>query len=281
MTPRSGDEHPARPPEPRPHPVDPGLDELGAERGSDRYAAGHRHPRELRANGHDVALAGLLGRQTECALLDELVGAVRAGHSRTLVVRGEAGIGKSALLQRLLQSASDCTVLRAVGVESELELAFAGLHQLCGPLLAVVASLPEPQRDALETVFGVRAGRPPDRFLVGLAVLGLLSDAAEQRPVVCVVDDVHWLDRSSAQTLAFVARRLLADPVGMVFSTREPSGEPTPGSRSSSSTGLRDADARALLASVPGAPLDGQVRERILRETYGNPLALLEWHRID
>jgi DNA-binding CsgD family transcriptional regulator len=228
-----------------------------------------------------VALAGLLGRRTECALLDELVETVRAGQSRALVVRGDPGIGKSALLQQLVESTSDFRVLRAVGIEPEMELAFAGLHQLCAPLLDGVVSLPDPQRNALETVFGRRAGSPPDRFLVGLAVMGLLCDAADRRPVACIVDDVQWLDRASAQALAFVARRLLADPVLMVFSTREDgqaSGE-FAALPELVLEGLSDADARALLTSVPDAPLDEQVRERVLRETYGNPLALLEWHR--
>jgi DNA-binding CsgD family transcriptional regulator len=226
-----------------------------------------------------MAVAGLLGRRSECALLDELVGAVRARQSRALVVRGDPGIGKTALLQQLVvESAPAFRMLQVVGVESEMELPFAGLHQLCAPLLDGVASLPGPQRNALETVFGLRDGSAPDRFLVGLAVLGLLCDAAERRPVLCLVDDVQWLDRASLQALAFVARRLLVDPVGMVFSTREASSD-LAGVPELVLAGLRDADARALLGSVPGAPLDEQVRERIVRETYGNPLALLEWRR--
>jgi len=168
------------------------------------------------------AVMSLLGRADECALLDGLIEDVRRGTSRSLVVRGEAGIGKTALLEHLVAAASDLTVERTVGVESEMELAFAGLHQLCVPLLDRLDRLPGPQRDALRTVFGLAAGPAPDRFLVGLAVLSLLSDAAEERPLLCVVDDAQWLDQTSALTLGFVARRLLAEPVGLVFAARVP-----------------------------------------------------------
>jgi predicted ATPase len=164
----------------------------------------------------------LLGRADECAALDGLLDDVRRGQSRSLVLRGEAGIGKTALLKHLVESASDLTVVRAVGVESEMELAFASLHQLCGPMLDRLERLPAPQRQALEVVFGLSAGAAPDRFLVGLAVLSLFSEAAEQRPLLCVVDDAQWLDQASALTLAFVARRLLAEPVAIVFAAREP-----------------------------------------------------------
>jgi DNA-binding CsgD family transcriptional regulator len=225
-----------------------------------------------------VARAALLGRRQERTRLESLVDAVRAGQSGVLVVRGEPGIGKTALLQQLVDGASDLRTVRAVGVESEMELAFAGLHQLCVPLLDRLHTLPEPQRNALESVFGVREGVPPDRFLVGLATLSLLCEAADQRPVLCVVDDAQWLDRASTQTLAFVARRLLADPVALVFSTREATDD-LAGLPEVVVGGLRDAEARTLLGSIPGAPLDAQVRERILRETRGNPLALLEWQR--
>src|ERR687895_1447485 len=163
----------------------------------------------------------LWGREPECTLLDELVSAVRRGESRSLVLRGEAGIGKTALLEYLVESASDLTVARAVGVESEMELPFASLHQLCGPMLDRLPRLPVPQRQALEIVFGLSAGGAPDRFLVGLAVLSLFSEVADERALLCVVDDAQWLDRASAQTLAFVARRLLAEPVGIVFAARE------------------------------------------------------------
>ncbi len=150
---------------------------------------------------------GLRGRRREREALDRLLAGVRAGESQVLVVRGEAGMGKTALLHYLLERASDCRVARAAGVESEMELAFAGLHQLCAPFLDGLERLPGPQRDALATAFGLSSGEPPDRFLVGLAVLSLLADAAEQQPLICLVDDAHWLDRVSAQTLAFVARR--------------------------------------------------------------------------
>src|SRR5690349_10271744 len=165
---------------------------------------------------------GLLGRATECALLDDLVANVRRGESRSLLLRGEAGIGKTALLEYLVDAARDVNVVRAVGVESEMELAFAGLHQLCTPMLDRLAGLPAPQREALGIAFGLSAGAPPDRFLVGLAVLSLFSAVAEAQPLLCVLDDAHWLDQASALTLAFVARRLLAEPVGLVFAAREP-----------------------------------------------------------
>jgi DNA-binding CsgD family transcriptional regulator len=211
-------------------------------------------------------------------LLDGLVSAIRQGESRSLVLRGEAGIGKTALLDYLVESASDLTVVRAAGVESEMELAFAGLHQLCGPLLGWLERLPAPQRQALETVFGLSQGGPPDRFLVGLAVLSLLSEAAEKRPLLCVVDDAQWLDHASALTLAFVARRLLAEPVGIVFGARE-RGEELQHLPDLEVRGLRDGDARALLGSAARFMLDGQVRDRIIAETRGNPLALLELPR--
>ena len=164
---------------------------------------------------------GLYGRRTELAALDRLLADVRAGQSRVLVLRGEAGIGKTALLDYLQEQASGFRVARAVGVESEMELAFAGLHQLCTPMLDNLVGLPSPQRDALGNVFGLSTGEAPDRLLVGLAVLGLLSEVAEERPLVCLIDDAQWLDQASAQALAFVARRLLAEPVGLVFAVRE------------------------------------------------------------
>ncbi|HUA07351.1 MAG TPA: AAA family ATPase [Solirubrobacteraceae bacterium] len=222
--------------------------------------------------------ASLRGRAEECARLDALVGDVRRGESRSLVLRGEAGIGKTALLHYVIASASDLTVLRAVGVESEMELAYASLHQLCGAILDRLARLPDPQREALEIVFGLRAGPPPDRFLVGLGVLSLLADVAEERPLLCVVDDAQWLDDASALTLAFVARRLLAERVGLVFAAREPGGvlEHVPALEL---RGLRNGDARALLRSAVRFRLDDQVLVRIVSETRGNPLALLELPR--
>ena len=222
--------------------------------------------------------SGLRGRGSECALLDDLVAAVRRGESRSLVLKGEAGIGKTALLEYLIASASDLTVVRAVGVQSDMELAFASLHQLCGPLLDRLETLPAPQRQAMEIVFGLSAGEAPDRFLVGLAVLSLFSEAAEQRPLLCVVDDAQWLDQASALTLAFVARRLLAEPVGIVFAAREP-GEELRHVSELEVSGVRNGDARALLSSAVRFKLDERVRDRIIAETRGNPLALLELPR--
>lgn len=221
---------------------------------------------------------GLRGRANACAQLDELVSAIRRGESRSLVLRGEAGIGKTALLEYLITSASDVTVVRAAGVESDMELAFASLHQLCGPLLNRLSKLPVPQRQAMEIVFGLSGGAAPDRFLVGLAVLSLFAAVAENRPLLCVVDDAQWLDQASALTLAFVARRLLAEPVGVVFAAREP-GEELRGMPELEVLGVGDRDARALLTSAVGITLDERVRDRIVAETRGNPLALLELPR--
>jgi DNA-binding CsgD family transcriptional regulator len=220
----------------------------------------------------------LVDRQRERAALDGLLGDLRSGRGRALVVRGEAGVGKSALLEYAAGAAPDLRVVRAVGVESEMELAFAGLHQLCAPLLAHLERLPPPQRDALGVAFGLREGAAPDRFLVGLAVLTLLSEAAGERPVLCLVDDAQWLDRASAQVLAFVARRLLADPVGLIFAARDP-GQELGGLPDLEVGGLREEDARGLLRSVIRVRLDERVRDRILAETRGNPLALLELPR--
>jgi DNA-binding CsgD family transcriptional regulator len=220
----------------------------------------------------------LRGRHSECETLDRLLRAVRSGESRVLVVRGESGVGKTALLAYAIESASDFRVVRAIGVESEMELAFAALHQLCAPMLDRLERLPGPQRDALGTAFGLRAGNAPDRFLVGLAVLSLLSGVAEEQPLMCSVDDAQWLDRASAQALTFVARRLLAESVAVVFATRAPSEE-FKGLPELVVEGLGGGDARALLDSVLAGPLDDEVRERIVAETRGNPLALLELPR--
>jgi DNA-binding CsgD family transcriptional regulator len=217
----------------------------------------------------------LRGRRGECEVFDRLLGAVRAGRSGALVVRGEPGVGKTALLEYAIGSASDLRVLRAVGVESEMELAFAALQQLCAAMLDRLGRLPGPQRAALATAFGLSEGVAPDRFFVGLAVLSLLSELAEERPLLCVVDDAQWLDRASAQALAFVARRLLAESVAMVFAAREPSEE-FRGLPELVVHGLRHDDARELLASVIRGPLDELVGERIVAETRGNPLAMLE-----
>jgi DNA-binding CsgD family transcriptional regulator len=211
-------------------------------------------------------------------VLDRLVEAVRAGESWALVVRGEPGVGKTALLDYLAGNALGCRVVRAVGVQSEMELAFAALHQLCAPMLDRLERLPGPQREALGTAFGISAGPTPDRFLIGLAVLGLLSDAAGKRPLVCLVDDQQWLDGASAQVLAFVARRLEAESVGLVFAAR-PVGEELAGLPELVVEGLRDGDARVLLDSVFTGPLDARVRDQFIAETRGNPLALLELPR--
>ncbi|HEX4187524.1 MAG TPA: AAA family ATPase [Solirubrobacteraceae bacterium] len=220
----------------------------------------------------------LRGRSDECTLLDGMLVAVRAGQSRTLLLRGEAGVGKTALLEHLIASASDLRVVRAEGVESEMELVFAGLHQICAPLLDHARAIPAPQLEALEIVFGISAGPPPDPFLVGLTALSLLGEAAEHRPLLCVIDDAQWLDRASAQTLAFVARRLLAERVALVFAAREPAEE-LRGLPELEVRGLRAGDARALLRSAVQFLLDEPVRDRIVAETRGNPLALLELPR--
>jgi DNA-binding CsgD family transcriptional regulator len=220
----------------------------------------------------------LTGRLSERDVLDRFVAAVRAGEGRALVVRGEPGVGKTALLDYLAGRASGCRIARAVGVQSEMELAFAGLHRLCAPMLDHAKALPAPQREALRTAFGLSAGPVPDRFLVGLAVLGLLSEAAGERPLICVLDDMQWLDHASAQALGFAARRLAADPVGLVFAARVP-GEDLAGLPELAVAGLAERDARALLDSVLTGPLDARVRDRIIADTNGNPLALLELPR--
>src|SRR3954452_1443159 len=220
----------------------------------------------------------LRGREDELRTLDQLLGAVRGGESRALVLRGEPGIGKTALLEHAVEAAPDFRVARAAGVESEMELAFAALQQLCAPMFDRLEHLPAPQRDALGVAFGLHAGDPPDRFLVGLAALSLFSEVAAEQPLVCVIDDSQWLDRASAQALAFVARRLLAESVALVFGTREPSEEFS-GLTELHVEGLRDSDARALLDSVLKGPVDERVRDRFVAETHGNPLALLELPR--
>ena len=222
--------------------------------------------------------AELRGRRRECDVLDRLLDVVREGESRALVVRGEPGVGKTALLDYLVEQASGCRLVRAVGVQSEMELAFAGVHQLCAPMLDRLERLPMPQGDALRTAFGLRSGSAPNRFLVGLAVLSLLSDVAEEYPLVCLVDDAQWLDRASAQVLAFVARRLVAESVGLVFAARVP-GEELAGLPELVVEGLQEPDARALLEAVLTGPLDARVRDRMVAETGGNPLALVELPR--
>src|SRR6476660_5788369 len=220
----------------------------------------------------------LVDRAHERDTLDRLVASIRVGESRALVVSGDAGVGKTALLDYLAGNASGCRVVRTVGYQSEMELAFAALHQLCAPFLEGLTRLPVPQRDALRIAFGMGPGPTPDRFLVGLAVLNLLSDAAEPQPLLCVVDDEQWLDRASAQVLGFVARRLVAESVGMVFAARVPSSD-IAGLSDLTVEGLPEADARALMDAVLTGPLDTMVRDQILAETHGNPLALLELPR--
>jgi DNA-binding CsgD family transcriptional regulator len=220
----------------------------------------------------------LTDRRHERGVLDGLVAAVRAGESRVLVLRGDAGTGKTALLNHLTDRVPGCQVVRVAGVQSEMELAFAGLHLLCAPLLDRLGRLPLPQREALRTAFGLSVGPPPDRFLVGLAVLSLLAEVSGKRPLICVIDDEQWLDRASAQALGFAARRLAADPVGLVFAARVP-GPELAGLPELELGGLDESDARALLESVLAGPLDARVRDLIVAEAEGNPLALLELPR--
>jgi DNA-binding CsgD family transcriptional regulator len=220
----------------------------------------------------------LRGRRDERAVLDGLLEGSRAGGSGVLVLRGEAGVGKTALLEHAIESASDVRMLRAVGVESEMELAFAALHQLCAPVDEFVDRLPAPQREALEITFGVSAGAAPDRFLVALAALSLFSEAAVERPLLCVIDDAQWLDRASAQVLGFVARRLLAEPVVLLFAARETT-DVFAGLPELLIEGLDEAEARKLLASVIPGRLDDRVADQLVAEARGNPLALIELPR--
>ncbi len=219
----------------------------------------------------------LRGRREQRGVLDGRLADVRAGRSRVLLVRGEPGIGKTALLRYAAATAPDFQVARAEGAESEMELPFAALQQLCGRMLDRLDRLPGPQREALGVAFGLRSGSAPDRFLMGLAVLGLLSDVAADQPLLCLIDDGQWLDQTSAQVLAFVARRLDAESVAVLFGTRDPGpGGDLAGLPELVLAGLPDADARALLASVIPGRLDERVRDRIIAESGGNPLALLE-----
>jgi DNA-binding CsgD family transcriptional regulator/tetratricopeptide (TPR) repeat protein len=220
----------------------------------------------------------LIGRRAECGVLDRLVEAVRAGESQALVVCGEPGVGKTALLEYLAGHAPGCRVARAAGVQSEMELAFAGVHGLCAPMLDRLERLPVPQRDALRTALGLSAGPAADGFLVGLAVLSLLSEVADEQPLICLVDDQQWLDRASAQALAFAARRLVAESVGLIFGARVLSGD-LAGLPELVVRGLQVPDARALLDSVLTGPLDAQVRDQIVAESGGNPLVLVELPR--
>jgi len=223
----------------------------------------------------------LLGRNAECAALDRVLDGMRAGRGGVLVVRGEPGVGKSVLLDYIAEQASGCRLARAAGVEWEAELMLAGLQQLLGAsMLPRSEHLPAPQRDALSVALGLQQGPAPDRFLVGLATLGLLSDLAEERPLVCLIDDVQWLDQASTQVLSFVARRLAAERIALVFALREPTAtQELDGLPELLIEGLGDHDARRLLAWAAPGRLDPQVRDRIVAETRGNPLALLELPR--
>ena len=205
---------------------------------------------------------------------------VRAGQSRVVVLRGEAGVGKTALLGYLTEHAEGFRTARAVGVESEMEIAYSGLHQLCRPMLDLVERLPPRNDGALATVFGVGEGPPPDRFLVGLATLSLFAEAAEQHPLVCIVDDAQWIDQASAEILGFVARRLLAERVALVGAARTGIGDGVLAGLPELAVGaLGDADARALLLENLIGPLDAVVCDEIVAESHGNPLALLEFPR--
>jgi DNA-binding CsgD family transcriptional regulator len=227
--------------------------------------------------------SGFLGRSSERRRLDRLLQDVRAGESAVLVIRGDAGIGKTALLRYAARQAAGFRVAQVTGVEAEMELPFAAVHQLCTPMLDNRAALPRPQRDALNVALGLAAGEVPDRFLVGLAILGLLSAVAEQRPLLCLVEDAQWLDAASSQILGFVARRLVAESVAIVVAVRgagEPESDPPArdfeGLPELRLEGLQDDDARALLAGAVPGRLDDGIRDRIVAETRGNPLALVE-----
>jgi predicted ATPase len=207
-------------------------------------------------------VAPLFGRKREREVLGRLLDAARDGRGGVLAVYGEPGVGKTALLDDAVETAADFRVARTVGVEGEMELAFAALQQLCSPSLHLMDRLPDPQREALEVALGLRAGRTPNPFLVGLAVLNLLSEAAEEQPLLCVVDDAQWLDHASARVLAFVARRLLAERIAIVFAAREPI-DALRGFAELRVAPLGRRDARALLDSVLPARLDEQVLERV------------------
>ncbi|MFE4460310.1 AAA family ATPase, partial [Nocardia tengchongensis] len=217
------------------------------------------------------------GRTEERHRLDDALRRARTGESGSLVLRGEAGIGKTTLLEYLSDQATGCRVVQVTGVESELELPFAALHQLCLPMLDLIPALPDPQAHALRVIFGHVAGAAPDKFVVGLAVLGLLSEAATNQPVVCLVDDAQWLDDASVQVLGFVARRLAAESVLMVFAVREPAGEQLlAGIPALAVSSLGHDEAVALLTEILPGQLDRRIRDRIVAETHGNPLALRE-----
>src|SRR3954462_14456165 len=221
--------------------------------------------------------SGFLDRTSEREVLDRLLAHAREDESAVLVIRGEAGIGKTALLRYVARHASGFRVAQVRGVEAEMELPFAGIHQLCAPLLDRLHALPQPQQDALSVALGVASGDVPDRFVVGLAVLGLLSATAEERPLLCVVEDSQWLDEASGLILGFIARRLLAESVAIVVTVRDPSTRQDFGGLPELVLrGLPEEDARTLLGRVVPGGLDDRVRDRIVAETGGNPLALLD-----
>jgi predicted ATPase len=220
----------------------------------------------------------LIGREREREVLGRLLDGVRRRHGGVLVVHGEAGVGKTALLEYAVEAAGEFRTARTSGIEAEMELPFAAVQQLCSPFLELMGRLPQPQHEALGVAFGLTTGPAPNPFLVGLAVLGLLSEAAEEQPLLAVVDDAHWLDRASGRTFAFVARRLLAEEIALVFAAREP-GDLLAGLPELHVLSLGHRDARTLLESALPAPLDEDVLERIVAETRGNPLALLELPR--
>src|SRR3954464_13973353 len=218
-----------------------------------------------------------LGRTSEREHLDRVLANVRGGQSGVLAIRGEAGIGKTALLRYAARQAPGFRVAQIAGVEAEMELPFAGVHQLCAPMFARLDALPEPQREALCVAFGLSSGETPDRVMVALAPPRLLSAVADERPLLCLVDDAQWLDGASEQVLGFVARRLLAESVAIVFAVRETgTARKFDGLPELALRGLDDGDARRLLEQAIPGRLDDSVRDRIVAETRGNPLALLE-----
>src|SRR5512132_4167356 len=237
--------------------------------GRTRASAGWSSPGSVGAGMAAQRSPAFRGRSSESELLDRLLDDARAGRSAVLVIRGEAGVGKTALMRHAARQASGLRTVEVEGVEAEMELAFAGIHQLCSPLLDGLDALPEPQQNALRVALGVLSGDAPDRFLVAVAVLNLLAETAEERPLLCLVDDAQWLDAASVQALGFVARRLLAERVAMILSLREPTS-------SGALDGLAEPDARALLSRAVAGRLDDRVRDRIIAETGGNPLALVE-----
>ena len=227
---------------------------------------------------HDESI--LLGRSKQREALDGLLADARGGHGAVLVVRGEAGVGKTALLRYAAEQAVGFQVRRTAGVESEMQLPFASLHQLCRPLLDRLDTIPPPQRVALRIALGMADGDSPNRFLVSLAALSLISETSTQQPTLCIIDDAQWLDSASGHALAFVARRLLADSVAMVFAVRDPAeGRELADLPELRLQGLAEDDARTLLQTVILRPLDPRVRDRLLEESRGNPLALLELPR--